>query len=223
MVKCRNGFAILFCVLVFSVPYLNVFSQVPHPAPIKGYISADSAGVRAGRVVPSRMGNSLNHVPAVGLDTLRGPFWSSGEEKQWASFHLSSTQWEWKVRRPGEYASQTLTGTVSSSSDIMIAFSGFGDLVCSNPNSENVEAFYGAYLGNVQVDQVSWVRAQDFNGRTLLIPRLPGPPAPVPWCLWNKINVGIVNSAEEYTDDAVITFLLKVNSTWTDPELTIAK
>ncbi|NIO09516.1 MAG: hypothetical protein GTO40_16530, partial [Deltaproteobacteria bacterium] len=160
---------------------------------------------------------------AVGLDTLRGPFLSSGEEKQWASFHVSSTQWEWKVRRPGEYASRTLTGTVSSSSDIMIAFSGFGDLVCSNPISENVEAFYGAYLGNLQVDQVSWVRAQDFNGSTLLIPRPHGPPAPVPWCLWNKINVGTVNSAEEYANDAVITFLLKVNSTWTDPELTIAK
>jgi hypothetical protein len=230
MVKCRNGFAMLFCVLVLLVPYSSAFGQVPHPAPIKGYISADSAGVKAGRVVPSRMGNSLNHLPGVGLeatavrtDTWRGPFLSSEEEKQWASFHFSGTQWEWNVRRPGEYAAQSLTGTVSSNADIMIVFSGFEDLVCSNPNSENVEALYGAYVGTREVDQVAWVTAQDFNGRTLLIQRPPGPPAPVPWCLWNRINVKAGNSAEEYADEAVITFLLKVNTTWTDPELTVAK
>jgi hypothetical protein len=127
------------------------------------------------------------------------------------------------VRKPGEYAAQSLTGTIESNADILIVFSDFGDLVCPNPNSEDVQAFYGAYVGPREVDQVSWVRAQDFNGHNLLVERPPGPPAPVLWCLWNRINVTTGSSAEEYSDEAVITFVMRVNAPWIDPELKIGE
>jgi len=138
-------------------------------------------------------------------------------EEPWARFFLSASQWQWDVRRPGDYSAKSVSGEVTGNVDIMIEFSGFADLGCSDANGQTIEAYYGAFIGDKTVEQVIWSRASDFNGQLIPIPT--SPVIPIPWSLWNKISVTSRATANDYSDDAVITFGMINLTTWSDPEI----
>lgn len=139
------------------------------------------------------------------------------ESEPWARYTLSATQWDWTVRRPGDYSAKCLTGEVTGNVNIAIDFSGFGDLSSTDANGQTVEAYYGAFLGDKTVEQVIWSRASDFNGQVIPIPA--SPEIPIFWSLWNKISVTSRASANNYSDDAVITFGMVNLAPWSDPDI----
>lgn len=215
------------CLLLLLIFSSKAFSQSSQIAPIKVFPSADSgkAGptkvkvplhpARINPVLINRDGNSSENQQA------QPPLLSTTAAAPWARFDLSGTQWEWNVRRAGDYAAQSIVGSITANVDILINFSGFEDLNSSNPNTGIVETYYAASVGNQRVEDVDWASAPDFNQRTLLITQDPNSPIPVAWSLWNRVCVKTLNSATEYSDDAVITFEMQNMNPWIDPDIPI--
>jgi len=172
----------------------------------------------AKQVVPYRIiGDPRDQGIQVSESLLVDVKFSKGDSEPWARYSLSATQWEWGVRKPGDYSAKCLTGEVTANIDVVIEFSGFADLACSDAGGQTIAAYYGAFIGDKTVEQVIWSRASDFNGQLIPIPT--NPQIPTPWSLWNKISVTSRASANDYSDDAVITFEIINSGTWSDPEI----
>jgi hypothetical protein len=216
-----KGILSSFCLLLLFIFSSKGFCQRVQTAPVKGLFPADSVdtGAPKGEVPlhPAHLHPSLIERLKNQFEDHRaeGPIRSSAADSQWVSFHLSATQWEWKIRRPGEYAAQSIVGSITGNVDILINFSGFEDLTSSNSPTQNVETYYGVSIGIQSVEEVDWVRASDFNARSLLINQ--NPTTPTTWTLWNKVCLRPGNSAFEYSDDAVITFVMQNSNPWIDP------
>lgn len=142
---------------------------------------------------------------------------AKGGSEPWARYSLSATEWDWEVRRPGDYSAKCLTGEVTGNVDIAIDFSGFGDLSSLDASGQTIEAYYGAFIGDQMVGDVDWLRASDFNARP--VPIQADPQVPTHWGLWNKICVKSGTSANDYSDDAVITFGIINSASWSDPDI----
>jgi hypothetical protein len=145
------------------------------------------------------------------------------EEEAWIIYSISATEWSWNVRRPGIYASKCLVGTITSNVDVTIHFQGFEDLSSSNSPPKNLETYYSATVLDLPINQLVWHRASDFNKPECDLFIAKNPMIQTPWSLWNKISVANGISADEYNDDAYITFLMQNTETWTDPKIMIGR
>jgi hypothetical protein len=216
-----------FCLLLLFILSSIAFSQSGQIVPIKGVSLADSGKAQATAVQGSLRPVGIDPAPihrdenSSENQQAQSPLLSTTAAAPWAIFDLSGTQWEWNVRRPGDYAAQSVVGSITANVDILINFSGFEDLNSSNPHTGIVETYYAASLGNQRVEDVDWASASDFNGRTLLITQDPDSPIPVAWGLWNRVCIKTLNSATEYSDEAVITFQMQNTNPWVDPDLPI--
>jgi hypothetical protein len=222
--RSRTG-VLFWCVLSWFVCSSTGVCQTHQAAPINRLFSADSLKtqaataqepfrpIRIDSAAIQRARSQFENQPMVVT------FKNAPQAEPWARFHLSGTQWEWNIRRAGDYAAQTIVGSIEGNVDIIINFSGFEDLHCSNPHTPTVETYYGASIGSRRVEEVDWANASDFNKRTLLIRQDPDSMEPVSWGLWNRVRVRSDHSAAEYSDDVVITFAMQNMSLWTDPEL----
>lgn len=219
----RKSTLLLFCLLLLFIFSSRAFCQTLQIAPIRGAFSADSgkAGTTRAqvplhpvRIAPTPIDRERN---AFNIQQTPGGIPVLAPEAPWVSFHLSATQEKWDIRRPGEYAAECIIGSITSNVDILINFSGFEDLTSSNSPTQSVETYYGVLIGNQSVEEVDWARASDFNTHTLLINQ--NPTTPTTWSLWNKVWVKAVNSAFEYSDNAVITFVMQNMSPWIDPDI----
>jgi len=222
----RKSTLFLFCLLLLFIFSSRAFCQTLQIAPIRGAFSADSGKAGATRsqvpLHPVRIDRSPleQGKKAVPIQQPQELLLSPGphaQEVQWVSFHFSSTQWEWYIRRPGEYAAECISAHITSNVDILINFSGFENLSSSDPSTQNVETYYGVSIGNQSVEEVEWVKASDFDTHPLLIKQ--SPTRPTYWSLWNKVWMRPYNSATEYSGDAVISFVMRNTSTWIDPDI----
>lgn len=147
----------------------------------------------------------------------------------WIHYSVSATEWGWFVRKPGNYASICLTGTIASNVDLVINFMDFGDfrtpirigapmwsLECQN---KELETYYSATLLDIPASEVEWHRAIDFNKpeNDLFIPKNPN--EGTHWNLWTKICVTADVSACTFIDRAWLSFEMGNTKTWTDPEI----
>ena len=220
----RRSILSSFCLLFLFIFSSNAFSQSGEKVRIKGFFLADSGKAQAtaapGHLRPVRINPARIHRQRNLSQNQeeQSPLLSTAAEAAWLRFHVSATQWQWLIRRPGVYAAECIIGSITSSVDILINFSGFEDLCSSDPTTQNVETYYGVSIGNQNVEEVEWVGAADFNRHPLLIKQ--NPVAPTYWNLWNKVSVKQGNSALEYSDDAVITFLMQNTTPWIDPDIT---
>ena len=213
---------LLLCPLLLFIFFSTGFGQTGHITPIKGFFSADSGNTRATEakvpLYPVGIRPSLidRDRSALSNQQVEGALLSPASDSQWVSFHFSSTQWQWNIRKPGDYAAQPIIGSIISSVDVLIDFNGFEDLNATYPPTQKVETYYGVSIGNQGVEEVEWARASDLNAHSLLIRQNP---IPTHWSLWNKICVKADNSDFKYLDDAVITFGILNTSPWIDPEI----
>jgi hypothetical protein len=225
----RRSFLSSFCLLLVLIFSSEASAQSAQVVPIKIFFPGDSSDTGAtkggmsphpARIAPILIDQDTSAPSSQQVEvTVRAP----AAQEPWVTFHVSATQWEWNIRRPGEYAAQSVVGSIIGNVDILISFSGFEDLKSSNAHTGIVEAYYAASVGIQTVEEVDWATASDFNKRTLLIKQDPDSPIPVAWGLWNRVYVKTVNSATEYSDDAVITFVMQNTSPWIDPELPTGK
>jgi hypothetical protein len=142
---------------------------------------------------------------------------------QWVKFRLDWNTWEWKVRKPGCYAGNSIEAALWSNGDVEIGYDGFGKLMPVDPADQDhnpVDIWYSYETGGGIYDceyVYGWTHAEDLNGSYSLIEDL-GPDWElhygISWKLWSKICVDVCNSACDYFDDAMITITLKQQKPW---------
>ena len=155
---------ILFlCILLFFSPFSETLSQSGQVVPIKAFLSADSAGVKAGQT-PRPISPGRNGVPIIrlekstsGRDILRGPALSPTSESQWVRLSLSGTEWKWIVRKPGTYAGKVLVGSIESNGEVSVRFQLFGELVLADDSQQRLKTYYAISVPTSDIDQVTWM------------------------------------------------------------------
>ena len=137
---------------------------------------------------------------------------------QWLDYSLSGTRFDWRVRKPGIYAADSLTATLKSNSDLEIDFDGFANLMYQGTTqfpgvTQEIETWY-AY--GEPLDTLVWMPAIDLDATDHAIKDSADLHAGYSFKLWNKIKVVASNSASEYQDDATITLVLQNQKIWID-------
>lgn len=138
---------------------------------------------------------------------------------QWLEYSLSGTRYDWRVRKPGIYAADSLTAVLKSNSDLEIDFDGFANLMYQGTAqfpgvTQEIETWY-AY-GEGPPDTLVWMPAIDLDATDHAIKDSADLHAGYSFKLWNKIKVVASNSASEYEDDATITLVLQNQKIWID-------
>lgn len=136
---------------------------------------------------------------------------------QWLEYSLSGTRYDWRVRKPGIYAGDSLTAILTSNSDLEIDFDGFGNLMYQGTAqfpgvTQEIETWY-AY-GEGPPDTLVWMPAIDLDATDHAIKDSADLHAGYSFKLWNKIKVVASNSASEYEDNATITLVLQNQKIW---------
>jgi len=210
---------ILFlCILLFFSPFSETLSQSGQVVPIKAFLSADSAGVKAGQT-PRPISPGRNGVPIIrlekstsGRDILRGPALSPTSESQWVRLRLSGTELEWLMRKPGTYAGKVLVGSIESNGEVSVRFQLFGELLLADDSQQRLKTYYAISVPTSDIDQVTWMSPDELNNYNLHFGENPNVPAP--WALWQKIEVGDSAPSAEYEDQGIISIELLNNDTW---------
>jgi len=140
---------------------------------------------------------------------------------QWIVWTLSGSRYDWRVRKPGEYAANSLTATLKSNSDVEVDFRGFANLRYWASDrfpgvDQEIETWY-AYGEASDPSGLKWIPAAEINGMDALVKDSCDLHAGYSWKLWNKIKVKECNSACEYNDNATITLVLQNQKCWIDP------
>lgn len=157
---------------------------------------------------------------------------------QWSEWTISGTKWQWFVKKPGTYIADCIIFKIKSNGDVEIKFEGFDDpsyVETPHPSqTATIETYYAYSFGSGSGGPGTvepgnggsgWIRAEDLNGESLLIPEFfsmlthkyslhDGIEAH----LWNKITVVDCNSASTYRDTGTVYITLKEQKPWIDPE-----
>jgi hypothetical protein len=141
---------------------------------------------------------------------------------QWVEWSLSGSRYDWRVRKPGTYAANSLTAVLKSNSDLEFDFEGFENLKYQGSGQfpgvkQEIETWY-AYGEADGLGALSWIPAAALNAKDCLVKDSEDLHEGLSVKLWNKIMVDECNSACEYEDDATITLVLQNCKIWIDPE-----
>lgn len=137
---------------------------------------------------------------------------------QWIEFTISGTRYDWRVRKPGTYAANSLSAVLKSNGDVGIDFEGFADLQYLGEGGvkRTIDTWY-AYGDTENPGTLNWIPAASVNAMDAVVEDACGLHNGYSWKLWNKIMVTECNSACEYEDEAMITLVLKNQKIWIDP------
>jgi len=138
---------------------------------------------------------------------------------QWIEFSISGTRYDWKVRKPGTYAANSLRASLKSNGDVKIDCEGFADLVGGNSETNpTIPIWYAAANVENPGEITDWIPAADLNRKDPVVEDSADLHEGLHWKLWNKIQVVECNSACEYENKATITLVLDNQKDWIDPE-----
>lgn len=136
---------------------------------------------------------------------------------QWVDWSISGTRYDWKIRKPGEYAANSLTATLASNGDVGIQFDGFGNLYSADSMNKEIETWYAYGDGLPPVEDERWIPASALYELRALVEDSDRLHGGLDWKLWNKIKVVECNSACEYENIATITLVLDNQKIWINP------
>ncbi len=135
---------------------------------------------------------------------------------QWINWHVSATTWEWYVRKPGDYYTDCISFNLQSNGDIAITFSGFADLYSEESIKQTIDTYYYATLTDDHPTE--WIRAEDLNYESILIPDSQELHEGDQAKLWNRIVVEECNSACEYGNTGTVIITLVNQKDWIDEQ-----
>lgn len=210
---------LIWCILLLLLFYPVEFCQAQRSAPIKGYLSVDSTGVRTTQISTSmesaRIGLSSPRLSTSRPGGYIAPDYSlpvALQEVQWVIFHFSASEWTWFVRKPGEYASKVLTGSIESNGGVLVDFENFDPLLCTDGSGQVLETHYAVAPVVYQAGDLTWMTPQELNSYQI---NLDEPPiVPATWALWQRVVVDNSAKAAEFEDDGFISILLLNNLVW---------
>jgi len=130
---------------------------------------------------------------------------------QWLELYISHTRWEWRILKPGDYATDSIAIAFRSNGNVTVCLYGFGPLV------------------NVDGDEIPVATALVYDS----LPPGPGDWHWDDWCytfqedeshdtiavkFWIRLIVVPCDSACEYTDTGTVCFTLDEQKPWVDRE-----
>jgi len=133
---------------------------------------------------------------------------------QWIEWYTSATRVDWRIRKPGVYASDVVTTTVASNNDVIVDYEGFENLYSPDAVNPEIQTYYA--VGD-SIENVQWVEAAQINNDDVLLTNSPELCGGMTWTLWNRLDVSECNSSAEYEDEATITLVLQNIKIWIDP------
>ncbi|MGE5623708.1 MAG: hypothetical protein ACM3UP_01635, partial [Methanocella sp.] len=118
---------------------------------------------------------------------------------------FNATQYDWKIRRPGDFAAEPIEFSVASNRQVAVTFRQFGDLESTSGEGRPIPTSYGFGLTLVDADRDGWIRACDLNARRLMTSEAQvGGTAR--WLLWPRLEVAVDTRATEYRNVGRVTF-----------------
>jgi hypothetical protein len=132
------------------------------------------------------------------------------EETGYADISLSSSRVDWRVAKPGTYATLATTISFTGNGRLSMDFEGFGDLTSSTGGTSVINAYYGFGTDLTDVELSGWIGANALNSDPVA-PIALSPTAPATLKMWAKISAGEEDSSAEYENTGVITFTASNN------------
>ena len=178
-------------------------------------VTSDGAGVLA---------RSWNSGPTFGF--CNKAYWditftTHASVAQWLNWTLATTRKDWRVRKPGDYASDSIDFTIQSNNAVVVSFHGFGDLQYLNPNppqdtTHTIATWYG--VGNDIANVSNWVPAADLNNMTITFPDSDALHHGQQYKIWQRIKVVESNSSSEYENVGTVRLAITNLKFWIDAQ-----
>ena len=156
-------------------------------------------------------------------------FLRSTTQDPFIEYSLSATLYRWMLRKPGDYGSKCVTGSIKSNVDVIIDFIEFEDLQTPprlrglnrsiKCTDQQVEMSYSANIGEIPIHQVQWHRSLDFNNPENDLFIAANPTMETYWSLWSMVSITPDIEACNFEDRAFISVKIVNVKTWLDPEL----
>lgn len=150
-------------------------------------------------------------------------FTSHASVAQWIDWTLATTRKDWRVLKPGEYASDSIDFTIASNNAVVVSFDGFGDLRYLGPDipegtQEYIETWYGVGESFQAANANGWVRAADLNETVYTIPNSNDLHYGMQFKFWQKILVEPSNNSSEYENVGTVRLGVTNLKYWVDGE-----
>ncbi len=133
---------------------------------------------------------------------------------QWINWSISTTRFDWHIRKPGTYAAPIAILDIASNGDVLMDFEMFEDLRNAEDPNSAIETKYG--IGS-DLPLIQWVHATDLNSQDVSFEKSQDLCEGIDLTLWNRITVVDCNSSGEYRDEAMIVLTLQNIKPWIDP------
>lgn len=150
-------------------------------------------------------------------------FTSHASVAQWINWNLAGTRKDWRILKPGEYASDSITFNIASNNDVMVFFAGFDDLKylggeVPEGTQDTIETWYSIGGSIEAAESNGWIRAADLNEEPLVIPNSNALHYGQIFKIWQKIRVEPSNNSSEYENIGQIRLAITNLKFWVDPE-----
>lgn len=141
---------------------------------------------------------------------------------QWINWTISGNRKDWRILKPGTYASNCISFDVASNNDVLITFSGFGDLKYQADGGVNqyIKTEYGVWNEDMPFDpnNVYWISADALNNLKLRLMDSAALHNSRNFKLFSKITVENCNSSSEYENVGQVTLSVRNLKNWVDAE-----
>lgn len=142
---------------------------------------------------------------------------------QWIDFDVNATRKDWRVLKPGKYASDSVTARISSNNDVLVRFYA-EDPSHLNPDidSPDIATEYGYSVGansGTNVNMVEdWVKGSDFSADEPLEFTLAYQPGEQVFRIWQTIEVTDEHRSSDYNGTGFVSVCVTNLKHWVDGE-----
>lgn len=145
---------------------------------------------------------------------------------QWIDWEINGTRKDWRVLKPGTYASDSVTARIKSNNDVQITFWA-EDPVYQNPDAESppIAKWFGYSVGADSGDHpdnvAQWVRASDYSEDSPLVFTIryeDGLAEGLAYRIWEQIEVTSEHRSSEYHGGGGLLICVTNLKYWVDPE-----
>lgn len=151
---------------------------------------------------------------------------------QWVDWTISGTRKDWRVLRPGIYASNSVTATIKSNNDIIIEFYATDPSYYYEGNqnegesvTDTIPKWFSYSEGQEQdlaeVEENGWYRVTEHNADNPLVITIKDSGAlhgGLAFKIWEKIEVVPSNTSSDYEGYGTVIIKLTNMKHWVDPD-----
>lgn len=149
-------------------------------------------------------------------------FTSHASVAQWIDWTLATSRKDWRIRKPGKYASDSIDFTIKSNNDVLVSFDGFGDLEYLGPRDEDpgleyaIPTYFSVGASFAEADANGWVRASDLNEWTYTFENSEALHYGYQLKFWQRLDVQPSNSSSEYENVGTVRLSVTNLKFWID-------